>query len=259
MADLTLSLTQMDEWLCRGIWGVTRLGSALMIMPLTSDLVPATLRLVIAIALVLPIFPTITLPQPGIAAFSAEAMLITAGELLTGLVLGFIPALYLSLFALAGNLVAMQMGLGMAQLNDPVGGISVPALSHFYQFGALTLFIAMNGHGVVFSILLESYQTLPTGSFTPLQTLLPTLVKQAAWLFSAGLLLALPAIFSLLIVSLALGFLTRAAPQLNMMSIGFPATLLAGLIILLITSHRFADAVGRYTTEALLMMRQLTG
>ena len=91
MADLTLSLTQMDEWLCRGIWGVTRLGSALMIMPLTGDLVPATLRLVIAIALVLPIFPTITLPQPGIAAFSAEAILITAGELLTGPGTGLYP------------------------------------------------------------------------------------------------------------------------------------------------------------------------
>ena len=90
--------------------------------------------------------------------------------------------------------------------------------------------------------------------------MLPTLVKQAAWLFSCRFAaLQLPAIFSLLIVSLALGFLTRAAPQLNMMSIGFPATLLAGLIILLITSHRFADAVGRYTTEALIMMRQLTG
>ena len=99
-------------------------------------------------------------------------------------------------------------------------------------FGTLT-YLAVNGHLVLLGALAHSFQSLPIGGPARRQGL-----SAGRWpsgadaVFETGLLIALPAVIALVIVNLALGVVTRAAPQLNLFGIGFPITLLAGFFVL---------------------------
>jgi hypothetical protein len=123
----------------------------------------------------------------------------------------------------AGQIIAVQIGLAFASMIDPANGVSVPVLAQMLLMLVTLLFLAMNGHLVVFEVLAESFITLPVG--TGLSTNhYWELAGKLGWVLGAGLLLVLPAITALLVVNLAFGIMTRAAPQLNIISIGFPMT-----------------------------------
>jgi flagellar biosynthesis protein FliR len=142
---------------------------------------------------------------------------------------------------------------------DPANGVSVPVIGQFFNMLVILLFFAMNGHLVVLEILTESFVTLPIGGWLVGTNHFWEVAGKLGWVLGAGLLLVLPAITALLVVNLAFGLMTRAAPQLNIFSIGFPLTLVLGLIIVWIG---MADILAQYQTfvsEALAMLRELIG
>jgi len=114
----------------------------------------------------------------------------------------------------------------------------------------------MNGHLVVFEVLTESFTTLPVGGGL-MTTHYWELAGKLGWVLGAALLLVLPAVTALLVVNIAFGVMTRAAPQLNIFSIGFPLTLVLGLFIVWVG---LADILNQYqplATEALQFLREL--
>ncbi|HEK2242848.1 TPA: flagellar biosynthetic protein FliR, partial [Pseudomonas aeruginosa] len=135
-------------------------------------------------------------------------------------------------------------------------GVSVPVLGQFFTMLVTLLFLAMNGHLVVFEVIAESFVTLPVGEGLSGNHFW-IIAGKLGWVMGAALLLALPAITALLVVNLAFGAMTRAAPQLNIFSIGFPLTLVLGLVILWIGT---ADLLSQYQVlagEALQFLREL--
>ena len=143
-----------------------------------------------------------------------------------------------------------------ASMVDPANGISVAVLGQFLLMLVTLLFLAMNGHLVVFEVLAESFVTLPVGSGLLLDHYL-AIAGRLGWVLGAGLLLALPAVTALLVVNIAFGVMTRAAPQLNIFAIGFPLTLVLGLVIVWLG---MADILAQYqdlAREALLWLREL--
>jgi len=182
-----------------------------------------------------------------------------AEQILIGVMLGFVLQLFFQVFIVSGQLLAMQMGLGFASMVDPSNGVSVPVIGQFFNMLVILLFLAMNGHLVVLEILTESFVTLPIGGWLVGTNHFWEVAGKLGWVLGAGLLLVLPAITALLVVNLAFGLMTRAAPQLNIFSIGFPLTLVLGLIIVWIG---MADILAQYQTfvsEALAMLRELIG
>jgi flagellar biosynthetic protein FliR len=148
------------------------------------------------------------------------------------------------------------MGLGFASMVDPTNGVSVPVIGQFFTMLVTLLFLAMNGHLVVFEVLAESFVTLPVGGGL-MAAHFWELATRLGWVLGAGLLLALPAITALLVVNIAFGVMTRAAPQLNIFSIGFPLTVAMGLVIIWIG---MADILSQYqvlATDALHLLREL--
>ncbi len=148
------------------------------------------------------------------------------------------------------------MGLGFASMVDPTNGVSVPVIGQFFTMLVTLLFLAMNGHLVVFEVLAESFVTLPVGEGL-MTAHFWELATRLGWVLGAGLLLALPAITALLVVNIAFGVMTRAAPQLNIFSIGFPLTVAMGLVIIWIG---MADILSQYqilATDALQLLREL--
>jgi flagellar biosynthesis protein FliR len=253
---LELSASQIGGWVGSFLLPLFRIASLFMFMPIIgTQLVPNRVRLYLALAVCMVVMPTLP-AMPQVDAISLNTFLLIAQEVLIGAMLGLTLQLFFQAFVIAGQIVAMQMGLGFASMVDPANGISVPVIGQFFLLLVTLLFLAMNGHLVVFEVLAESFVTLPVGDGL-LTDHYWTLANKLGWVFGAALILVLPAITALLVVNVAFGVMTRAAPQLNIFSIGFPLTLLLGFIIVWIG---MADILAQYqvfATEALQFLREM--
>ena len=127
------------------------------------------------------------------------------------------------------------MGLGFASMVDPATGVSVPVISQFYLVLSTLLFLTLGGHLLLIEMLIDSFQSLPIGVTGIERSDLWSVIAWSSRLFSAGLLMAMPAITSLLMVNVAFGVVTRAAPQLNIFAVGFPITLVLGALLMWLT------------------------
>ena len=154
-------------------------------------------------------------------------------------------------------MIAMQMGLGFASMIDPTNGVSVAVLSQFYVLLVTLLFLAFNGHLVAFEVLIEGFNFLPVGGGILSQSVLYTIAVAGSWMLSSALLLALPAVTAILIVNFAFGIMTRAAPQLNIFSLGFPFTLMFGLFILWVSLSGFLPQYQQLSAYIFQLLNQL--
>ena len=253
---LALTTEQIGAWVGSFMLPLFRVASLLMVMPIIgTKLVPVRVRLYLALAICLVLAPTVP-PIAPFDALSLQAILLIAQEILIGVMLGFTLQLFFHLFSVAGQIIAVQTGLGFASMVDPGNGVSVPVLAQMLLMLVTLLFLAMNGHLVVFEVLAESFITLPVG--TGLSTAhYWELAGKLGWVFGAGLLLVLPAVTALLVVNLAFGLMTRAAPQLNIISIGFPLTMVLGLVVFWIGLGDFLAQYQQLASEGLQLLREL--
>ena len=151
----------------------------------------------------------------------------------------------------------MQMGLGFASMIDPQNGVTVPVISQFYLIFVTLVFITLDGHLILLQVLAESFVTIPVMPSGLPHTSLRDLVAQAGWMYASGVLVALPAIGSLMMVNLAFGILSRAAPQISPFSIGFPLTIILGFGIMFVTLPSVANHLVTMSDHMLQMIRLL--
>lgn len=251
-----LSDAQIGSWVSSFLLPLFRIAALLMVMPIIgTQLVPTRVRLYLALAISVVVVPTLP-PMPQVDSISLQAFMLIAQEILIGVMLGFVLQLLFHIFVVAGQILAIQMGLGFASMVDPANGISVPVIGQYFTMLVTLLFLAMNGHLVVFEVLAESFLTLPPGTGLQVEHYWE-LATKLGWVMGAALILVLPAVTALLVVNIAFGVMTRAAPQLNIFSIGFPLTLVLGMVIVWIS---LADILAHYqviASEALIMLREL--
>jgi flagellar biosynthetic protein FliR len=219
--------------------------------------VPVQLRLVISLAIGMAGYAAapFSLPDGGIASVGGVALI--SGELLAGLAMGFAVQIGYSAAMLAGEVIGNAMGLGFATMVDPQSGHPTPALGQFLSILATFLFLSMGGHLVLARIIVESYHALPVGAAWPAADSLRNLVMFGGDLFAAGLAIALPVGFALILVQLVMALLARSAPQMNIFSVGLPATLLAGIILLAIAAPVIGEGISAALNRGLEMARTI--
>jgi flagellar biosynthetic protein FliR len=255
-APLDLALPALSAWLGAYLYPLFRLGGFFLIAPLFgTQLVPARVRMGLALLVTLLIAPLLP-PVPALDPLSPAAMLLVAQQVLVGLGLGFVMQLFFQVFVFGAQIIAMQMALGFASMVDPSNGISVTVLAQYFLLLLTLVFVATNGHIVMFEVLLESFRFLPVGSDWDAGQAGWSLAHGASWMFLSGLLLALPAVTALLIVNLAFGVMTRAAPQLNVFSLGFPVSLVFGLGIVWLGMGGFLPQYDALSQQAFAMLRE---
>ena len=192
--------------------------------------------LVVLITVVMmPMLPKTVYPELISFAMVLEVML----QLTIGFALGFISLMFINTFVLAGQLLATQTGLAFASMADPASGMTVLAIGQFYLILASLLFFVFNGHLIMIQMLVFSFETLPINGEWWDVTSYWTIIEFGGWMFATALAIALAPIVAMLVVNLSFGIMTRAAPQLNIFSIGFPITMLSGLLILWLTLDTF--------------------
>jgi len=253
---LQLTDAQIATWVASFILPLFRIAAVLMTMPIIgTKMVPGRIRLYLALAITVVVVPGLP-PMPEVNPLSLSGLLLIAEEIVIGAVFGLSLQLFFQIFVVAGQVVAIQMGMAFASMVDPVNGVNVAVVSQFLSMLVTLLFLSMNGHLVVFEVITESFTTLPVGTGLMVNHYWD-LVGRLSWVLGAALLLVLPAITALLVVNIAFGVMTRAAPQLNIFSIGFPLTLVLGLGIFWVV---LADILSHYqalASEALQWLREL--
>ncbi|MFH6569327.1 MULTISPECIES: flagellar biosynthetic protein FliR [Pseudomonas] len=256
MSLLALTDAQISTWVASFMLPLFRVGALLTTMPIIgTTLVPKRIKLFLSLAITLAIMPSLP-PLPTVNPLDLSGLMLIAEQIIIGALLGFSLQLFFQAFVVAGQIVAIQMGMGFASMVDPANGVNVAVIGQFFTMLVTLLFLSMNGHLVVFEVLTESFTTLPVGGGL-LTNHYWEIANKLGWVLGAALLLVLPAITALLVVNIAFGVMTRAAPQLNIFAIGFPLTLVLGMVILWIS---MADILNQYqplASEALQFLREL--
>lgn len=252
---LNIDGAEVSSWVSRYLWPFFRIAGFFMVMPLFGTrLVTQRVRLLLAAFTALVVTPILP-PMPVIDAVSMQTMIIIAQQLLIGIAFGFVLEILMQVFILSGQLVAMQTGLGMAQMVDPSNGVNVAVVAQWFLIFVNLLFITLNGHLVAIEILVDSFFTIPVGQGALSTNTLMEIARLAHWMFAAAVVLALPAITAMLVVNIAFGVMARLAPQLNIFAVGFPITMMLGLIVLWITFGGYGNRFQGLLTELFQFMR----
>lgn len=222
---------QIESWIGLAFWPFLRIGACLMVAPLFgASYVPPRLRIVLAGALTLVALPMIP-PVQGLALLSGDGVVTTVQQIIIGVAMGFALQLMFDALNLGGQLLANGMGLGLAFNIDPLRGVESPALGQLYVvLGSLT-FIALDGHVALIETLVASFHGLPIGPSGLSPQLLQSLADWGTQLFLGAVRVALPGMTALLVINLAFGVTSRAAPSLNLFAVGLPVTLVFGLVV----------------------------
>lgn len=238
-------------------WPLTRILAFMAVEPLLSvRAVPRRVRLGLGLALTVVVAPLLE-STPTVLPSGPVAMLLLAQQILIGVSMGFVARLVFTAIEMAGSLAGLQMGLSFAAQVDPVHGSQTPVVAQWMSLFATLLFLALNGHLLMLSVLVESFHLLPV-STQPLQLAgMKDIALFGARIFSIGLWLSLPVVASLLLTNLVIGVVARASPQMNLFAVGFPITLVIGLAALYFSLPSMQGVLSRVFDMQVHMMLDL--
>ncbi|MDA8652507.1 flagellar biosynthetic protein FliR, partial [Porticoccaceae bacterium] len=215
------------------LWPMIRISAFLLSSPFFSiRAVTVRIRVLLAALLTFMIYPLADWPI--IDPISAIGLKEIFVQIFIGVSMGLLLQIVNAALIVGGQAISSSMGLSMANMVDPNMG-NVPVIAQFLVVCSTLIFLGMGGHVIVISLLLEGFKLLPIGSMVDLNALVGLTVQWSAMIFLGALLLGMPIISSLLLINIGLGVITRAAPALNIFAVGFPAMILAGMVLLLIS------------------------
>ena len=241
---ISVTTAQLHAWLAAFAWPFARILALVASAPVTGNpSLPANVKIGLGLLLTILVAP-LAPPAPAIDPASADGLLILAQQVLIGLALGLVMHIVFHAAEMAGELIGLQMGLGFATLYDASVPGMIPVIGQYLGVVISLAFLAVDGHLLLMSTLVESFQVLPLAPLSA-GAGLRALVIWCGNIFSFSLALSLPLLAALLITNLALGVLTRAAPQLNIFAVGFPLTILIGILVLYLSLPYLAPAFER--------------
>lgn len=248
---------QLLGWLQQYAWPFLRISGVLMTVPVfSSHQISARARVLLALLLSLIIAPVLP-AAPAIALWSAAWWMAVFQQLAIGALIGVILQFVFEAVTLSAELMSATAGLSFAQLVDPLRGVTVPVLAQLLTIFSTLVFLAMGGHLLLFEYLARSFTLMPVGDSGLGLEEMGGILRASSRLFVDGLGLALPVLLGLLVLNLALGVISRAAPSLNLFAVGFPLTLLAVLLLLQLALPSYGERVQQLFDEAWVTIVQL--
>lgn len=219
--------------------------------------IPPRIKVGLSFLLAMIVAPSVP-ALPAMDPMSWAGLLILAQQLIIGLAMGLAMRIAFACMEMAGTVTGLTMGLGFATFFDPQSQGQSSAVSQIFALLMIMIYLAANLHLVVLSTLVDSFQTMPISTHGFDGNGIQLLAAWGGRIFSSGLQLALPLVAALLITNLALGILTRAAPQLNLFGIGFPVTMGVGFVMIALTLPYMTTPLLNLMQEAINDMQKIT-
>jgi flagellar biosynthesis protein FliR len=228
----SVTYAQLNTWMAAFLWPLVRILALVATGPIFGDASTSTpLKIGLSAFITIIVAPTLG-PLPQVTVFSAMGVWIIVNQFVIGAALGLTMQIVFAAIQAAGDFVGLGMGLGFATFFDQQASGSSAVLSSYMNVFGMLVFVVLDGHLQMLSALIATFQTLPISSDLLGAVGFRALAVWGGTIFSMGLLLALPVVAALLISNLALGILNRAAPQIGVFQIGFPLTMLVGMLLL---------------------------
>ncbi len=254
---MNVQMSALIYWVSGMLWALGRVGGLCMIAPIFSAMViPARIRVAIIVMLTVVLSP---LAPTQMDLFSATGAATMVSQVLIGGSIGFVLQLIFQAVSYGGILIGQSMGLGFAELVNPTSNTTVPVLGQFYLVMVTLLFLAMNGHLQVISLLADSFRGLPPGATGIDEKSMFAIVMAGGDLFSGALRVALPAMTALLLVNIGFAATSRASPSMNLFAVGFPISICMGFIALWLAMRGLASAYSALQTAGWSLMQHLAG
>ena len=211
-----------------------------------------SIRVRVLLALAMTIALAAAIPEPPrIEPLSLHGFLTTLEQVLFGVLLGLTLQLVFTIFMVVGEVISTQMGMSMARYNDPMNGVSSSSIVYQLYFILLVfLFLAIDGHLLTVSVLYQSFIYWPVGSGLQFMGF-ERFVQTIAWVLSAAVLITLPVVFCMTLVQFCFGLLNRISPAMNLFSLGFPITILVGLLCMYLSMPNLPENYLHLTRELL--------
>ena len=204
---------------------------------LNSASVSAPLKILLSLVLTMTVFNTVANSTALVAIKEMDDSLITlaAKEIFIGLAIGFTTRIFFFAIGMAGELISVSMGLGQAQIFNPMMGSMGNVMEQFFVALATLLYMGLNGHHFMIEGLVNSFEVV-TISATGVKALgFLEVATYAQEFFIFGIKIAAPVMISMLVVQVGVGILSRAVPQINVLMTAAPVTILMGMAILFIS------------------------
>ncbi|GBL45645.1 flagellar biosynthesis protein FliR [Sulfuriferula multivorans] len=255
---ITLTSAELNTWIAALLWPLTRILGLIAVAPVFGNTsVPVQVKIGIGVMLTLIVAPTLP-ALPTVDPMSFPGLLILVQQLIIGLGMGFAMRIIFAGVEMAGAITGMTMGLSFASFFDPQSQGQSNFISQFMSLLATLAFLAVNGHLLLLSVLAHSFSTFPISASPMGGQIFKQIADWGGIIFSAGVQLSLPMVAALLITNIALGILTRAAPQLNLFGIGFPITLTIGFVVIGLALPYLATPLERLFQQGIEMAGQIT-
>ena len=239
------------------LWPMIRISALLLTAPpFSSSVFNLRVRTIVALGLTWMVYPLHNWPL--IDPLSAPGMVEIFNQIVIGASMGLVLQVVVAALVLAGHAISAAMGLTMSSMIDPSVG-NVPILSQFLIILSTLIFVGTGGHAMLLGLVLESFRWLPIGQSLMNQDAYGLIVRWSSMIFLGGLLLALPVMVSLLFINIGLGVVTRAAPSLNIFAVGFPAMIIAGFIVLLVSMDSIGGRISWLWVQGFATLRTLLG
>ncbi|MGA3116622.1 MAG: flagellar biosynthetic protein FliR [Syntrophobacteraceae bacterium] len=213
-----------------------RISIILFMLPIFSTAgVPTAVKALIVLSFSIMLFPVIRQNIKPLELDMASLASVIIGELIYGILFALSMLLIISAFQLAGELIGFEMGFGFSQTADPQTGAKFTVLSVLTQLIATMIFLSINGHHIILKILVDSFKTIPVGSFALDSGMFTKMLLLSGMLFILAVKLAAPALAVLILTQIGFGLMSKFAPQINILAVSFPLTITLGMFFLGLT------------------------
>jgi len=233
-----------------------RTGSIVLLAPVFgTPTVPLRVKLGLIILLSVVLFPMVTpvaMPQTMI-----ELTLGLGAEIAIGAVIGLVSRFVFASFEFAGQVVGFQMGLGMANVYDPINSAQITVLGKFMSIISMLVFLSINGHIMVIAALKKSFVVIPPYGFNFTGTLMEQILLMSRDVFITGTKIAAPVMGTILLVNIGLGVGARAVPQLNMFVVGFAIAIMIGFMVIGLSMEFYQAEMSRVFEDMWMKIFQM--
>lgn len=254
---ITVAAIDIMEHFFALLWPMLRMSALMLFAPVFSlPALTTRLRVLLALALAVMVYPMFDWPR--IDPLSARGLLEIANQITIGLMMGLILQVAIAAVVVAGQAISNSMGLSMAMMIDPNLG-NVPTVAQFLIVLATLVFVGLGGHGLLLAMLVESFSSLPVGTFVIVEQSWRQVLAWSSMMFLGAVLIALPVMVTLLFINIGIGVITRAAPSLNIFAVGLPATIVMGFVVLIMSMANIGSRLQWLWTQSLVQTRTLVG
>jgi flagellar biosynthetic protein FliR len=254
---ITVAAIDIVEHFYALLWPMLRMSALMLFAPVFSlPALTTRLRVLLALALSVMVYPMFDWPR--IDPLSARGLLEIANQITIGLMMGLILQVAIAAVVVAGQAISNAMGLSMAMMIDPNLG-NVPTVAQFLIVLATLVFVGLGGHGLLLAMLVESFSSLPVGTFVMVEQSWRQVLAWSSMMFLGAVLIALPVMVTLLFINIGIGVITRAAPSLNIFAVGLPATIVMGFVVLIMSMANIGSRLQWLWTQSLVQTRTLVG